>query len=193
VTRAGPALLLGALASAQPQLTLGGEASAGTQVIWAEQSTADGFAAHAAPLVAGMLGLLAIRSAYGSIHGGIGADWSTWGDSGGEGTVSLDSRHHLFGLGPRVFWQSYGMRAGILAEALLDLVSTTARLEGAESVSAAGVHGGLRYGVDLASQIGTAPITFGMLVGGQRRDDRNDVFLAFSFGWIWGVLRSDAP
>ena len=182
---AGPlAILLAAPAAAQPRLEWGGEAALGLRVLWEGQSTADGFDAHATPAITGQLG----AARWSGVGAALGIDWTTFGVSGGEGTVSVSSRHHLLGVGPHVSWIDPIWRAGVLVEALVERVSTTAELEGAPSRSASGVHGGLRYGVESYARFGPVPMTFGIQVGAERRDAKDDIFLGFSLGWIWGTM-----
>ena len=177
-------LLLAASAAAQPRFELGGEAALGLRVLWEGQSTADGFDAHGAPAVTCQLG----AAWYGPFGAAMALDLSTFGASGGEGTASVSARHHLIGIGPHVFWMDGLWRTGVLIEALLERVSTTAELEGAGSETASGLHGGIRYGFESGVRFGPVPMTFGVQLGGQRRDARDDVFLGFSLGWIWGTM-----
>jgi hypothetical protein len=192
VTRAAivcAALAWTAPALAQPRLEWGGEAALALRVLWEGQSTADGFDAHPTPAVTGQLGSLR----WGGVGAALGVDWSTFGVSGGEGTVSVSSRHHLLGVGPHVAWIDPIWRAGVLIEALVERVSVDVELDGAASRDGSGVHGGVRYGVESYARFGAVPLTFGVQIGGQRRDAKDDIFLGFSLGWIWGSMAPDLP
>jgi hypothetical protein len=188
VIRALALVAVSAPALAQPRIEWGGEIALGFRELWEGQSTGDGFDAHQAPAVTAQLGSMR----WSGVIATLGLDWTTFGVSGGEGNVAVRSRHHLVGAGPHVAWLDPEWRAGVLLEALVERVSTTIEL-GSSSERAAGVHGGFRYGVESCARLGAAPATFGLQIGGERRDDKDDFFLTFAFGWVWGAMAPEIP
>jgi hypothetical protein len=182
-------LLIATSSWAQPRFAPGGEASLGIRVLWEGQSTGDGFDAHGVPALAGQMGVAVLGPAVASWA----VDWSTFGVSQTEGPVSVKGRHHQFGLGPHIFWMDPSLRAGLVIETLVDVVSTRVALDGAGSENAVGVNVGLRYGFESVARFAPLPVTAILQLGGQRRDGRDDIYLGFSLGWIWGAMNPSTP